>query len=206
MLIVAPKCYTDETVELRCNSHCGLKFFRPLAANDLPILALTIKLVCRDRFLFNCCFLSFEPPVDDRLPNIGGEDRFRIQEINRRAQRRGSQMSVPHGCVDARMPHEHLTAVSGTPRITRCEANVCLSVCQPILRKPAFFRARAIRHAIRCALKGWSSVSLGCSLVRLTLPRSRTVNAESRCFDSPSRSTTIEVLSTLLAAFLFAAR
>src|SRR5207245_1047236 len=43
-------------------------------------------------------------------------------------------------------PINSCTAFSGTPRITRCEANVCRKTCQVILRSPACLHARHIGH------------------------------------------------------------
>ena len=51
------------------------------------------------------------------------------------------------------------TAVIGTPRITRCDANVCRSVCHPIRRNLAFLQTFASLPDKRKQLNGRSSAS-----------------------------------------------
>jgi len=68
-------------------------------------------------------------------------------------------MSVPHRHYDSGVTEERLYEMQWHALIARCDANVCLSVCQPKFRNPARLRTSRSRRMSRLQSNGFLFVS-----------------------------------------------
>lgn len=136
---VIAACYATDLKPSICRNDRLMRF-------QLAKVRLTTEVVLSAHILRRAVF---------RLHNVSRRDGSGLQKPGRILDRRRAEMHVPLSGAQIPVTCEFLNRTSGRSRIAKCEQNVCLRICGPLLLRPALRAARPTASRTALSVSGF---------------------------------------------------